>query len=53
MSIIGKFGIWFKATVLNVTNEDELLSAGRAGVQNGLVNGAPAFVPFGNCGLDS
>ena len=49
----GKFGIWVKATVLNVTNEDELLSAGRTGVQNGLVNGVPAFIPLGNCGFDS
>jgi hypothetical protein len=53
ISIVGKFGIWFKATVLNVTNEDELLSAGRTGVQNGAVGGAPTFIPSGNCGFDS
>jgi hypothetical protein len=52
ISIFEKFGLWVKATVLNVTNEDELLSAARTGDQNAVVNGVPTFVPAGNCGFD-
>jgi len=52
LPIFNKLGLWLKASVLNVLNEDALIRYQLTGSAE-TVNGVLTFVPSGTCGFDS